>query len=111
MQLRACSSIPILHMHSLLQSEDAAESSSGEIGSSLDVISAHQGVIMAHQGIISAHQDVISAHQWDSSVLISAVSSTPWLWRQLGLVILLALSMLVRVTCMELCYFYSVIAC
>ena len=58
-----------------------------------------------------AHQDVISAHQWDSSVLISAVSSTPWLWRQLGLVILLALSMLVRVTCMELCYFYSVIAC
>ena len=44
-------------------------------------------------------------------MLISAVSSTPWLWRQLGLVILLALSMLVRVTCMELCYFYSVIAC
>ena len=91
-------------MHSLLQSEDAAESSSGEISSGLDVISAHQGVIIAHQG-------VISAHQWDSSVLISAVSSTPWLWRQLGLVILLALSMLVRVTCMELCYFYSVIAC
>ena len=98
-------------MHSLLQSEDAAESSSGEIGSGLDVISAHQGVIIDHQGIISAHQGVISAHQWDSSVLISAVSSTPWLWCQLGLVILLALSMLVRVTCMELCYFYSVIAC
>jgi len=77
-------------MRSLLQSEDAAEPS-------LDVI--------------SAHQDVISAHQWDSSVLVSTVSSTPWLWRQLGLVILLSLSMLVRVTCMELCYFYSVIAC
>jgi len=73
-------------MRSLLQSEEAAEPS-------LDVI--------------SAHQDVISAHQWDSSVLVSTVSSTPWLWRQLGLVILLSLSMLVRVTCMELCYFYS----
>jgi hypothetical protein len=91
-------------MHSLLQSEEAAEPSSGEIGSSLDVISAHQDVI-------SAHQDVISSHQWDSSVLVSTVSSAPWLWRQLGLVILLSLSMLVRVTCMELCYFYSVIAC
>ena len=66
MHLSACSSIPILR--SLLQSEDAAEPS-------LDVI--------------SAHQDVIGAHQWDSSVLVSTVSSTPWLWRQLGLVILL----------------------
>jgi hypothetical protein len=101
-------------MRSLLQSEDAAEpssgkigSSSGEIGSSLDFISAHQDVISAHEDIISAHQDVISSHQWDSSVLVSTVSSTPWLWRQLGLVILLSLSMLVRVTCMELCYFYS----
>ena len=91
-------------MHSLLQSEEAAEPSSGEIGSS-------SGEIGSSSDVISAHQDVISAHQWDSSVLVSTVSSTPWLWRQLGLVILLSLSMLVRVTCMELCYFYSVIAC
>ena len=91
-------------MRSLLQSEEAVEPRSGEIGSSLDVISAHQDVI-------SAHHDAISAHQWDSSALISTVSSTSWLWRQLGLVLLLSLSLLVRVTCMELCYFYSVIAC
>ena len=84
-------------MRSLLQSEDAAEPSS-------DVISAHQ---WDSSVLISAHQDVIGSHQWDSSVLVSTVSSTPWLWRQLGLVILLSLSMLVRVTCMELCYFYS----
>ena len=98
-------------MRSLLQSEDAAEPSSGEIGSSSGEIGSSSDVISAHQDVISAHQDVISAHQWDSSVLVSTVSSTPWLWRQLGLVILLSLSMLVRVTCMELCYFYSVIAC
>ena len=98
-------------MHSLLQSEEAAEPSSGEIGSSSGEIGSSSDVISAHQDAISAHQDVISAHQWDSSVLVSTVSSTPWLWRQLGLVILLSLSMLVRVTCMELCYFYSVIAC
>ena len=69
-------------MRSLLQSEDAAEPSSGEIGSS-------SGEIGSSSDVISAHQDVISAHQWDSSVLVSTVSSTPWLWRQLGLVILL----------------------
>ena len=91
-------------MRSLLQSEEAAEPSSGEIGSS-------SGEIGSGLDVISAHHDAISAHQWDSSALISAVSSTPWLWRQLGLVLLLSLSMLVRVTCMELCYFYSVIAC
>jgi hypothetical protein len=98
-------------MRSLLQSEDAAEPSSGEIGSSSGEIGSSSGEIGSSLDFISAHQDVISSHQWDSSVLVSTVSSTPWLWRQLGLVILLSLSMLVRVTCMELCYFYSVIAC
>ena len=91
-------------MRSLLQSEEAAEPSSGEIGSS-------SGEIGSGLDVISAHHDAISAHQWDSSALISTVSSTSWLWRQLGLVLLLSLSMLARVTCMELCYFYSVIAC